>query len=96
MTQERYRLTMGKVDTGLFLGRIPYIKAGPGPRRAGIFFGGNALFRRLDRSDASPYAAMFGKLLPADYSFYVLGYEETSPETYGLDTIVGDLDRFEG
>jgi pimeloyl-ACP methyl ester carboxylesterase len=84
---------MGDVDTGLFLGRIPYIKAGSGPRRAVVFFGGNALFKRLDRSDASRYAAMFSRLLPADYSFCILGYEENPPETYSLDTIVDDLDR---
>ena len=84
---------MGDVDTGLFLGRIPYIKAGSGARRAVVFFGGNALFKRLDRSDASRYAAMFSRLLPADYSFCILGYEENPPETYSLDTIVDDLDR---
>lgn len=84
---------MGDVDTGLSLGRIPYIKAGSGSRRAVIFFGGNALFKRLDRSNAGRHAAMFGRLLPADYSFYILGYEENPPETYSLDTIVDDLDR---
>jgi pimeloyl-ACP methyl ester carboxylesterase len=36
---------------------------------------------------------MFSRLLPADYSFYILGYEENPPETYSLDTIVDDLDR---
>jgi hypothetical protein len=40
---------MGEVDTGLFLGRIPYIKVGSGSRRAVVFFSGNALFKRLDR-----------------------------------------------
>jgi pimeloyl-ACP methyl ester carboxylesterase len=84
---------MGDVDTGLFLDRIPYIKAGSGSGRAVIFFGGNALFKRLDRSDANRHAAMFSRLLPADYSFYILGYEENPPETYSLDTIVDDLDR---
>ena len=84
---------MGDVDTGLFLGRIPYIKAGSGSRTAVIFFGGNALFKPLDRSDASRYAAMFSRLLPTDYPFYILGYEENPPETYSLDTIVDDLDR---
>ena len=84
---------MSDVDTGLFQGRIPYIRAGSGSRRAVVFFGGNALFKRLDRSDAGRYAAMIGRLLPADYSFYILGYEENPPEAYGLDTIVDDLGR---
>jgi hypothetical protein len=59
-----YSSTMGDVETGLFLGRIPYIKAGSGSRTAVIFFGANALFKRLDTSDASRYAAMFSRLLP--------------------------------
>ncbi len=36
---------------------------------------------------------MFSRLLPGNYSFYILGYEENPPETYSLDTIVDDLDR---
>jgi pimeloyl-ACP methyl ester carboxylesterase len=88
-----YSSTIGDVETGLFLGRIPYIKAGSGSRTAVIFFGANALFKRLDTSDASRYAAMFSRLLPADYSFYILGYEENPSETYRLDTIVDDLVR---
>ena len=87
---------MGNVNTGLFLGRIPYIRAGSGARSAVIFFGGNALFKRLDRSDAGGYATMFGRLLPANYSFYILGYEEDPTEAYGLDTIVDDLDGIVG
>jgi hypothetical protein len=68
---------MGDVDTGLFLDRIPYIKAGSGSGRAVIFFGGNALFKRLDRSDANRHAAMFSRLLPADSSFYILDTRKT-------------------
>ena len=40
------------VETGLFLGKIPFIKGGSGPRKVVVFFGGNALLKRLDRSDA--------------------------------------------
>jgi pimeloyl-ACP methyl ester carboxylesterase len=82
---------MGDVETGLFLDRIPYIKVGSGLRRAVVFFGGNALFKRLDRTDASRYAATLRRLLPADYSTYILGYEEDPPENYSLHTIVDDL-----
>jgi hypothetical protein len=41
-----HRPTMGDVESGLFLGGIPYARAGSGPRRAVMFFGADALFRR--------------------------------------------------
>ena len=79
------------VETGLFLGKIPSIKGGSGPRKAVVFFGGNALLKRLDRSDAHRYAGMIGALLPASTTFHILGYEEDPPPSYSLDAIVHDL-----
>ena len=38
---------MGDVESGLFLGGIPCTKAGSAPRRAVMFFGANAQFKRL-------------------------------------------------
>ena len=67
---------MGSVDTGLFLGRIPYIKVGSGPRRAVVFFEGNALFKRLDRSDAGRYAL---KELFLGYNDLQGGFEDSGP-----------------
>ncbi len=84
------------VKTGLFLGKIPYIKGGSGPKKAVVFFGGNALFKRLDRSDARRYAATVAALLPAGTTFHILGYEADPPPSYGLDAIVDDLARIVG
>ncbi len=84
------------VETGLFLGKIPYIKGGSGPRQVVVFFGGNALLRRLDRSDARRYAGMIAALLPEGTTFHILGYEEDPPPSYGLDAIVHDLARMVG
>lgn len=82
----------GQVETGLFAGKIPYIRGGTGPRHALVFFGGNALFKRLDRSsDPARYAGQIAGLLPEDFRFTILGYEETPPSDYTLDTIVQDM-----
>jgi pimeloyl-ACP methyl ester carboxylesterase len=84
----------GKVETGLFAGRIPYIRGGSGPRHAVVFFGGNALFKRLDQSsDPDRYASQIANLLPEGFRFTILGYEETPPADYTLDTIVRDMAR---
>jgi pimeloyl-ACP methyl ester carboxylesterase len=79
------------VETGQFLGKIPYIKGGSGPKKAVVFVGGNALFKRLDRSDAHRYVGMVATLLPDGTTFHILGYEEEPPPSYGLDEIVHDL-----
>lgn len=76
------------MDAGLFAGKIPYIRAGSGPRHAVVLFDGNALFKRLDQSsDPGRYAGQIAALLPEDFRFTILGYEETPPEGYTLDTI---------
>jgi pimeloyl-ACP methyl ester carboxylesterase len=91
----RPRLIAGsQVATGLLADRIPYIRGGEGPKHVIVFFGGNALFKRLDKSsDPNRYAGQIARLLPEGYRFTILGYEETPPEEYTLDTIVRDLAR---
>jgi pimeloyl-ACP methyl ester carboxylesterase len=83
---------MSPVETGLLAGKIPFIRGGTGPRHAVVFFGGNALFKRLDKSsDPKRYAGQIAGLLPEGWRYTILGYEETPPEDYTLDTIVRDL-----
>jgi len=84
--------TVSPVETGLFAGKIPYIRGGVGPRHAVVFFGGNALFKRLDKSsDPRRYARQIAGILPEGFRFTLLGYEESPPDEYTLDTIVRDL-----
>ena len=65
---------------------------GAGPRHAVVFFGGNALCKRLDKSsDPSRYAGQIVGILPEGYRVTILGYEDTPPEDYTLDSIVRDL-----
>ena len=91
-SSDQSEVRAGQVETGLLAGRIPYIRGGGGPRHAVVFFGGNALFKRLDRSsDPARYAGQIAALLPEGFRFTILGYEETPPTDYTLDTIVRDM-----
>jgi pimeloyl-ACP methyl ester carboxylesterase len=81
-----------KVETGLLAGKIPYIRGGSGPKHAVVFFGVNALFKPLNQvSKPERYAEQIAKLLPEGFRFTILGYEETPPDDYTLDTVVGDM-----
>lgn len=82
---------MNPVETGLLLGRIPYIRGGAGPRTAVVFFGANALFQRLDRARPEDYARMVENVLPPGYAYYILGYEAEPPPGYTFDRIVDDF-----
>ncbi len=73
---------MSTVQTGLFAGKIPFIRACSGERQAVVFFGGNALFKRLDKLlDPSRYARQIARLMPERFRFTILGYEETRLST---------------
>jgi pimeloyl-ACP methyl ester carboxylesterase len=81
-----------QVETGLLAEKIPYIRGGSGPRHAIVFLGGNALFKSLNQSsDPGRYANQISNLLPQGFRFTILGYEETPPEGYTLDTIARDM-----
>lgn len=81
------------MDTGTFLGRIPYIRGGSGPRTAVVFFGANALFQPLARARAQDYARMVERVLPPGCAYIILGYDPHPPAEYGFDVIVRDFAR---
>ncbi len=77
---------MTNVETGLLAGRVPYIRGGSGQQEAVVFFGVNALFRRLDSaSDPGHYARQVSRLLP-QHRFTILGYTGS-----GFEEIVRDM-----
>src|SRR6185312_1087837 len=79
---------MEQIETGLLADMIPFIRGGAGPRRAVVFFGGNALLKRLDRSSSpSRYARQVARLLPSGFSFWILGYEDCPQNSLTLDGI---------
>jgi pimeloyl-ACP methyl ester carboxylesterase len=71
---------MTTVETGLLADRVPYIRGGSGQREAVVFFGVNALFRRLDKTpNPGRYARQVSRLLPG-HKFTILGYAGSSFE----------------
>jgi pimeloyl-ACP methyl ester carboxylesterase len=71
---------MTNVESGLLADRVPYIRGGSGQREAVVFFGVNALFKRLDRaSNPGRYARQVSRLLPG-HKFTILGYAGSSFE----------------
>jgi len=83
---------MEQIDSRLLLDRIPFIRGGAGTKRAVVFFGGNALLKRLDKtSDPGRYARQVAKLLPPDFSFWILGYEERAHEPLTFESILAGM-----
>src|ERR1700752_2419899 len=71
---------MANVETGLLGDGVPYIRGGTGQQEAVVFFGVNALFKRLDNtSDPGRYARQVSRLLPG-HKFTILGYVGSSFE----------------
>jgi pimeloyl-ACP methyl ester carboxylesterase len=78
--------TMNHVEIGLHGDRVPYIRGGSGEREAMVFFGVNALFRRLEKTTAPErYVRQVARLLPG-HRVTILGYAGSS-----FDEIVRDM-----
>jgi pimeloyl-ACP methyl ester carboxylesterase len=82
---------MNEFETGLFLNRIPYVKAGCGEKPIVVFNGGQAFVRRPAPDRTRRDARRIARLLPADQPFYVFGYDPAPPDNYSIDVIVRDF-----
>jgi pimeloyl-ACP methyl ester carboxylesterase len=84
---------MKEVQSGLFLSRIPYVKAGSGPDPIVVLNGGQAFVRRPTPERALRDAKRVTRLLPRDRTVYLLGYEPSPPADYTIDGIMADVSR---
>lgn len=76
---------MPPIETGLLNGRVPFLRGGSGPCHAVVFFGVNALFKRLDQiPNLLRYAHQVARLLPG-HRITILGYAAST-----FDEIVRD------
>ncbi|QRM28040.1 alpha/beta fold hydrolase [Microvirga sp. VF16] len=82
---------MTRFETGLFLDRIPYVKAGSGPAPIIVLNGGQAFVRRPTPARAERDAKRIARLLPKDRTVYVLGYDPAPSADYCIRTIVRDV-----
>jgi pimeloyl-ACP methyl ester carboxylesterase len=78
-------------ETGLFLGRLPFVKIGSGPAPIVVFNGGQAFVRRPTPARAERDAKRIARLLPKDRTIYVMGYDAAPPAGYCMDMIVSDM-----
>lgn len=81
---------MNEFETGLFLNRIPYAKAGSGPNPIVVFNGGQAFVRRPAPDRTRRDAMRIARILPKGRPFYVLGYDPAPPAASGIETVVQD------
>ena len=84
---------MRKLETGLFLNKIPYARIGSGPDPIVVLNGGQDFVRRSSPERTARDAKRIARLLPRDRAIYVLGYDQAPPAGYAIDTIVGDVER---
>lgn len=78
-------------ETGLFLGKIPYIKSGSGSKNIVFFYGGSAFLLSLAETGIRKYMDVFREYVPEGYTYYILGYEESPVRQYNLNQIADDF-----
>jgi pimeloyl-ACP methyl ester carboxylesterase len=83
--------TMRSFETGLFLDRVPFVKAGSGPAPIIVLNGGQAFVRRPTPARAQRDAKRIARLLPKGRSIYVLGYDPAPSADHSIATIVRDV-----
>ncbi|MBJ6125825.1 alpha/beta fold hydrolase [Microvirga splendida] len=84
---------MKDFQSGLFLNKIPYVRAGSGPNPIVVLNGGQAFVRRPTPARALRDAKRIARLLPRNRTVYILGYEPSPPADHGIGAIVEDIAR---
>jgi pimeloyl-ACP methyl ester carboxylesterase len=80
-----------KLETGTFFGRVPYARVGSHPDPIVVLAGGQAFVQRPTRERIERDAGRIARLLPADRSFVLLGYDPSLAGADSLDAIVADV-----
>jgi pimeloyl-ACP methyl ester carboxylesterase len=80
-----------KLETGRFLGRIPYARVGSHPDPIIVLAGGQAFMQRPTPKRIERDARRVARLLPANTSFILLGYDPSLTGADSLDAIVADI-----
>lgn len=78
------------IETGTFLGRIPYARVGARPDPIVVLAGGQAFVQRPTRARLERDAGRVARLLPPNQSFFLVGHDP-SPGSDGLDAMVSDV-----
>jgi pimeloyl-ACP methyl ester carboxylesterase len=81
----------GQVETGTFLGRIPYARFGSQRDPILVLAGGQAFVQRPTPARIQRDAGRIARLLPPNRSFILLGYDPSPAGGDNLDAIVADV-----
>jgi pimeloyl-ACP methyl ester carboxylesterase len=79
-----------KLESGTFLGRIPYARVDRGGKRILVLAGGQAFMQRQTPERIERDAGRVAAVLPRGRSFILLGYDPAPTGTYNLSTIAAD------
>jgi pimeloyl-ACP methyl ester carboxylesterase len=78
------------IESGIFDNKVPYVKVTAGPKWIIVIDSSNDLMRSLLKDPASR-KKQYGTLIPAEYSFYVLGFNPNMPEGYTKEMMCDDF-----
>lgn len=81
---------MHSVETGIFLGRIPYAKVGAGTNPILVINGGQGFMMTPDDRRISKDARRLAHVLPEDRSFILLGYDPDAAQVT-VDGLAADV-----
>jgi pimeloyl-ACP methyl ester carboxylesterase len=79
------------LETGTFLGRIPYARIGSQAESILVLAGGQAFMQRPTRARIERDAGRVARLFPAGRSFILLGYDRSPGGSHSVDAIVADV-----
>jgi pimeloyl-ACP methyl ester carboxylesterase len=82
---------MTTITTGSFLGRIPYARRVESSAPLLILSGGQGFVRRSDHSHLARDARRVARMLPAQASFVLLGYDPHPSANISSDAIADDI-----
>lgn len=80
-----------KIETGVFLGRIPYARVGGDGKPILVLGGGQAFMQRQTPERIERDARRVAAVLPRDRSFILLGYDQAPAENHSLSAIAVDV-----
>ena len=80
-----------RLESGTFLGRIPYARVDRGGAPILVLSGGQAFMQRQTPERIERDATRVAAVLPRDRSFILLGYDPAPRETHSLPTIAADV-----
>jgi pimeloyl-ACP methyl ester carboxylesterase len=84
---------MDSIETGTFLGRIPFARTGSGQNPILVINGGQGFMMKPDRTRMSKDVRRLKRLLPNDRSFVLLGYDP-NPANVTIDRLADDAAEF--